>query len=248
MYPIKMKEFKELLDGRAYISTDNKVYRIEAMTEVENIQEDVRKYFYRTLKEMDSAFKRSYEDLLEKQTTAKLDGHREGFKAGFSLIDNLPNKWKLGQTTDTTFSVIRDEIIYAKQIKKRNSVMKIPNSLAHKFYAKKIEIKISYDQKIHSGKGYGFNPHFHMNLPLDENGLLRDDFDFDMHSWELCLGDMQGKDFSPEALLEIEKELKTINLDSAYGGLATVQAKKLFDKGIADNRTKDLIWDTSQRS
>ena len=243
MYPIKMKEFKELLDGRAYISTDNKVYRIEAMTEVENVQADVRKYFARTLKEMDSAFKRSYDELLNKQKTARADGQTIGFKSGLDFANKLPTDWELLAVRDNDYQIINEDRIYAKQIKKGSSVMKIPNSLAHKFYAEKIIVTINYDQHIINGDGYGFNPHFAMNIPTDENGIMVDNYDVGDHKWQLCLGDMNGKEISKETLKIIEKELETINLDSAHSGLATVQAEKLFSKGEADKRTKKVIWD-----
>jgi len=245
MYPIKMKDFNELLDGRVYLSTDDKVYRLEALTEVENVQLDIRKYFERTLKEMDGAFKKSYNELLEKQKIAKSEGHNKGFKAGMLLTNSLPDGWKIKVTNDNNFVVSREETIYANKISRSSEVTKIPNADSHKFYVKNIEVHVNYDNIVEGGSGYGFNPHFSMNIPTDENGIMSSNFNFDSHKWSLCLGDMQGKELSAEVLKNIEKEMKTINLNSTHGGIASLQAEKIFSKAKKQNKTKRTIWDTS---
>jgi len=244
MYPIKIKEFSDLLEGKAFISTDNKTYRIEALTEVESIQADVKKCFTKSLSEMDEAFRHSYDELLVKQKRASEEGHIKGFKTGLKLEKDLPKGWELGSVLEDKFVITRSEIVYAKNIKKNNESMVVPKSLAKKFYIKNIKLFVNFSNKIYGGKGTGYSPHLSMNIPTDEHGIPFEGFEPDLHTWDLCIGDINGKDLCNDSLLKLEKALTIINLDSAFGGIACREAEKLFIKGVEDKRTKQTVWDT----
>jgi hypothetical protein len=247
-YPIDVKQFQEMLEGRSYIMTDSKMYRIDALSEVPNIQADIRKFYERSLLELDTAFKRTYNDLQAQTDNKMLRAKSDGMKAGMHLQESLPEHWEIKKNIegdnedghDSCFKVFFKGEIHPKNIKKGTEFAKLTPLKVNRYYIKDIILRVSYDMLMQSATASGFSPHLDQNDYSEYADVVSDN---EAHvKWAMCMGDLGGKPLTKENLKALEKALEVINLDSAYLGLSTNETQVLFTKAKEDAKVKNVVW------